>query len=163
MKVTPVLLSSGLLLLTGCTSTEETSETYTSTSTYGKVVSVTSDTITITENGTEDAEETSVPISSSTPIIKDDTTISCDELNTDDYVLITMTDGTPTVVDVLDQDEVAALEENQQDQTAVGTPDSETDTQSSGSAPADQEQEQTQQKDTASAGTDSQPASSPQS
>ncbi len=106
-KVMSVLLAS--VMGTGCTAgsgdaaSEAQQTEYTSTSAYGMITSVSSGAITI-ENS--DTSETEIPISSSVPIIKDNITISSDELAVDDYVMITMTNGVPTVVDVIDQKEM---------------------------------------------------------
>lgn len=106
-KVMSVLLAS--VMSTGCTAgsgdaaSEAQQTEYTSTSAYGMITSVSSGAITI-ENS--DTSETEIPISSSVPIIKDNITISSDELAVDDYVMITLTNGVPTVVDVIDQKEM---------------------------------------------------------
>lgn len=106
-KVMSVLLAS--VMGTGCTAgsgdaaSEAQQTEYTSTSAYGMITSVSSGAITI-ENS--DTSETEIPISSSVPIIKDNITISSDELAVDDYVMITLTNGVPTVVDVIDQKEM---------------------------------------------------------
>lgn len=106
-KVMSILLAS--VMGTGCTAgggdaaSEAQQTEYTSTSAYGMITSVSSGAITI-ENS--DTSETEIPISSSVPIIKDNITISSDELAVDDYVMITMTNGVPTVVDVIDQQEM---------------------------------------------------------
>lgn len=106
-KVMSVLLAS--VMGTGCTAgsgdaaSEAQQTEYASTSAYGMITSVSSGAITI-ENS--DTGETEIPISSSVPIIKDNMTISSDELTVHDYVMITLTNGVPTVVDVIDQQEM---------------------------------------------------------
>ena len=103
-KVMSVLLAS--VMGTGCTAgsgdaaSEPQQTEYTSTSAYGMITSVSSGAITI-ENS--DSSETEIPISSSVPIIKDNMTISSDELTVHDYVMITLTKGVPPVVVVIDQ------------------------------------------------------------
>jgi hypothetical protein len=102
-----LMTAAGCLLLMACagcsTQTEAESEEYSSTSAYGTIKSISGGVITITE---DDQNETSIAISSITSIIKNDTIISSDELNPDDYVLVTITNGTPTIVDVLDPDSI---------------------------------------------------------
>lgn len=101
-------------LAAGCSSASadgsETTEDagYTSSSSYGTITNITSDAITI--EGT-DIGTLVIPITSSTPIIKDGVTISSDELCDNDYVMITLTNGIPTVVDVLDEDDLTEEED----------------------------------------------------
>jgi len=145
-KVMSVLLAS--VMGTGCAANSadaaaEAQQTeYTSTSAYGMITSVSSGAITI-ENS--DDSETEFPISASTPIIKDNTTITSDELAVDDYVMITLTNGIPTVVDVIDQQDMKkdAGSDSQEQKSTDGSSEVQPSQKDTSAAPGSSEQPET--------------------